>query len=53
MILFRSIESKVNAGEILDEESLEEEDDADDSTMRQRHHELLENREKVNLSKEL
>ena len=47
MILFRSIESKVNAGEILDEESLEEEDDADDSTMRQRHHELLENREKV------
>ena len=48
MILFRSIESKVNAGEILDEESLEEEDDADDSTiMRQRHQELLENREKV------
>ena len=48
MILFRSIESKVNAGEILDEESLEEDDDADDSTiMRQRHHELLENIEKV------
>ena len=47
MILFRSIESKVNAGDILDEESLEEED-ADDSTiMRQRHSELLENRGKV------
>ena len=47
MILFRSIESKVNAGDILDEESLEEED-ADDSTiMRQRHQKLLENRGKV------
>ena len=48
MNLFRSIESKVNAGDILDEESLEEEEDADDSTiMRQRQLELLDNKGKV------